>query len=38
MRRLDPDDLFGKVITNAFSAKSPKPTITKTKPAAKKKK
>jgi glucose-6-phosphate dehydrogenase assembly protein OpcA len=38
MRRLDPDDLFGKVITKAFSAKSPKPTITKTKPAAKKKK
>jgi glucose-6-phosphate dehydrogenase assembly protein OpcA len=38
MRRLDPDDLFGKVITKAFSAKTPKPTITKTKPAAKKKK
>ncbi|CAB4539296.1 MAG: OpcA protein [Actinobacteria bacterium] len=38
MRRLDPDDLFGKVITKAFSAKTPKPTISKTKPAAKKKK
>jgi glucose-6-phosphate dehydrogenase assembly protein OpcA len=38
MRRLDPDDLFGKVITKAFSAKTPKPTISKTKSAAKKKK
>lgn len=38
MRRLDPDDLFGKVITKAFSSKTPKPTIAKTKPAVKKKK
>ena len=38
MRRLDPDDLFGKVITKAFSAKTPKPTISKTKTVAKKKK
>jgi len=38
MRRLDPDDLFGKVITKAFSSKTPKPTISKAKPVAKKKK
>jgi glucose-6-phosphate dehydrogenase assembly protein OpcA len=38
MRRLDPDDLFGKVITKAFSSKTPKPTISKLKPTAKKKK
>ena len=33
MRRLDPDDLFGKVITKAFSSKTPKPTISKSKVA-----
>lgn len=31
LRRLDPDDLFGKVITKSFGAKTPKPAITKTK-------
>jgi len=38
MRRLDPDNLFGKVITKAFSSKTPKPTISKARPVAKKKK
>ena len=29
LRRLDPDDLFGKVIKAGFTAKTPAPTITK---------
>lgn len=29
LRRLDPDDLFGKVIKAGFTAKTPTPTITK---------
>ena len=29
LRRLDADDLFGKVITKSFSDKTPRPTITK---------
>lgn len=31
LRRLDPDDLFGKVIKAGFKAKSPAPTVTKKK-------
>ena len=33
LRRLDPDDLFGKVITSSFGPKTPKPVVT-LKPAA----
>jgi glucose-6-phosphate dehydrogenase assembly protein OpcA len=37
LRRLDPDDLFGKVVTKSFGSKTPRPTITKTSTASKKK-
>jgi glucose-6-phosphate dehydrogenase assembly protein OpcA len=37
LRRLDPDDTFGRVITNSFGPKTPKPTITKTKATGKQK-
>ena len=40
LRRLDPDDLFGKVITKSFGPKTPKPVISRVvvakKPVAKK--
>lgn len=36
LRRLDPDDLFGKVVTKSFGAKTPRPTISKIKVIAKK--
>ena len=29
LRRLDPDDMFGKVITKGITAKTPRPTLTK---------
>jgi hypothetical protein len=35
LRRLDPDDTFGKVITKSFGPKTPKPAITKGKVAGK---
>lgn len=28
LRRLDPDDIFGKIVTTSFTAKSVKPTVT----------
>ena len=34
LRRLDPDDLFGRVVTKSFGPKAPKPIISKIKPAA----
>jgi glucose-6-phosphate dehydrogenase assembly protein OpcA len=37
LRRLDPDDLFGKVVTKSFGSKTPRPTITKSSTASKKK-
>jgi glucose-6-phosphate dehydrogenase assembly protein OpcA len=36
LRRLDPDDLFGKVVTKSFGPKTPRPTISKVKVAIKK--
>ncbi|MFM5904419.1 MAG: glucose-6-phosphate dehydrogenase assembly protein OpcA, partial [Microbacteriaceae bacterium] len=31
LRRLDADDLFGRIITKSFSAKTPKPKLSKAK-------